>query len=276
MTIGWVSELIALGRLRVSRPTPRSTGPPTETRTSSFSSTECNVVRRPGSERRRVRFPVKDLGRSFSVAGTGSASATSLSECSSSGRHQHRRGTDGARKQQPGISFLAQGAGWIRAVRYRSRRLRAAGGTGRSLRRRSTPTSSRRAVARPLTIDDVVTKTGITLGVVTVVGVISYFLVSQNAGLMMPFVLVGALGGLALVLIATFGRKQDNPAIVLSYAALRGPVPRRGLVPVRQPGVHRWPGDDRAGDSSAPSACSSACSSSTRPAPSASRRSSPA
>ena len=26
----------------------------------------------------------------------------------------------------------------------------------------------------------------------------------------------------ALVLVATFGRKQDNPAIVLSYAALEG------------------------------------------------------
>ena len=39
---------------------------------------------------------------------------------------------------------------------------------------------------------------------------------------MMPFVLVGALGGFALVLIAMFGRKQDNPAIVLSYAALEG------------------------------------------------------
>jgi len=35
-------------------------------------------------------------------------------------------------------------------------------------------------------------------------------------------VLVGGLGGFALVLIATFGRKQDNPAIVLSYAALEG------------------------------------------------------
>jgi uncharacterized YccA/Bax inhibitor family protein len=40
--------------------------------------------------------------------------------------------------------------------------------------------------------------------------------------LAMPFTLVGSLGGLALVLIATFGRKQDNPAIVLSYAALEG------------------------------------------------------
>ena len=38
----------------------------------------------------------------------------------------------------------------------------------------------------------------------------------------MPFVFVGAIGGLVLVLIAMFGRKQDNPAIVLSYAALEG------------------------------------------------------
>jgi len=77
-------------------------------------------------------------------------------------------------------------------------------------------------VSRPLTIDDVVTKTGITLGVLSVVAVISYFLVSANVALAMPFTLVGALGGLVLVLIATFGRKQDNPAIVLSYAALEG------------------------------------------------------
>ena len=62
-------------------------------------------------------------------------------------------------------------------------------------------------VSRPMTIDDVVTKTGITLGVLSVVGVISYLMVSANVG---------------LVMIATFGRKQDNPAIVLSYAALEG------------------------------------------------------
>ena len=77
-------------------------------------------------------------------------------------------------------------------------------------------------VSRQLTIDDVVTKTGITLGVLSVVAVMSYFFVGSNPGLAMPFTLVGSLGGLALVLIATFGRKQDNPAIVLSYAALEG------------------------------------------------------
>lgn len=77
-------------------------------------------------------------------------------------------------------------------------------------------------VSRPLTIDDVVTKTGITLAVLTAVAVVSYFLVAQNVALAMPLTLIGALGGLVLVLIATFGRKQDNPAIVLSYAVLEG------------------------------------------------------
>ena len=77
-------------------------------------------------------------------------------------------------------------------------------------------------VSRPLTIDDVVTKTGITLVVLSAVAAVSYFMVGSNPGLAMPFTLVGGLGGLVLVLIATFGRKQDNPAIVLSYAVLEG------------------------------------------------------
>jgi uncharacterized YccA/Bax inhibitor family protein len=79
-----------------------------------------------------------------------------------------------------------------------------------------------RGVSRPMTIDDVVTKTGMTLAVLSVVAVISYFMVAGNVALATPFALVGSLGGLALVMIAMFGRKQDNPAIVLSYAALEG------------------------------------------------------
>ncbi len=78
--------------------------------------------------------------------------------------------------------------------------------------------------SRPLTIDDVVTKTGITLAVLAVSAVVSYFLVTANLALAMPLTLIGALGGLGLVLVATFGRKQDNPAIVLSYAVLEGLV----------------------------------------------------
>jgi uncharacterized YccA/Bax inhibitor family protein len=84
------------------------------------------------------------------------------------------------------------------------------------------PDQRQAGVARPLTIDDVVTKTGITLAVLSAVAVVSYFLVSARYTLALPFTLIGGLGGLALVLIATFGRKQDNPAIVLSYAALEG------------------------------------------------------
>jgi uncharacterized YccA/Bax inhibitor family protein len=75
---------------------------------------------------------------------------------------------------------------------------------------------------RPMTIDDVVTKTGITLGVVTVMAIISYALTSMNNGLAGLFVGVGGVVGFILVMVASFGRKQDNPAIVLSYAAFEG------------------------------------------------------
>lgn len=76
--------------------------------------------------------------------------------------------------------------------------------------------------SRPLTIDDVVTKTGITLAVLTAVAAVSYFMVSANLALAGPLTFIGAFGGLALVMIATFARKQDNPGIVLGYAVLEG------------------------------------------------------
>lgn len=76
--------------------------------------------------------------------------------------------------------------------------------------------------SRPVTVDDVVTKTGITLAVLSAAAIVSYFLVSANAALAMPLTMIGALGGLGLVLVATFGRKQDSPAVVLSYAVLEG------------------------------------------------------
>jgi uncharacterized YccA/Bax inhibitor family protein len=84
------------------------------------------------------------------------------------------------------------------------------------------PVDQRAGVSRPLTIDDVVTKTGITLAVLSAVAVVSYFLVEGNLALAGPFTFIGAFGGLAVVLIATFARKQDNPGIVLTYAALEG------------------------------------------------------
>jgi uncharacterized YccA/Bax inhibitor family protein len=81
---------------------------------------------------------------------------------------------------------------------------------------------ARPATTRAMTIDDVVTKTGITLGVLTISALISYFLVNSNVNLAAPFVIGGGLIGLVLVLVATFGRKMDNPAIVLAYAVAEG------------------------------------------------------
>ncbi|MET9329338.1 Bax inhibitor-1/YccA family protein [Tsukamurella sp. NPDC003166] len=78
------------------------------------------------------------------------------------------------------------------------------------------------AGTRSMTIDDVVTKTASTLGVLIVFAIAAFALISQNLGLAAPLMIVGALGGLALVLVASFGRKQDNPAIVLAYAAFEG------------------------------------------------------
>lgn len=75
---------------------------------------------------------------------------------------------------------------------------------------------------RAMTIDDVVTKTGITLAVLTVSAIASYALSTANPSLAPLFVIGGGIIGLVLVLIATFGRKMDNPAIVLSYAAFEG------------------------------------------------------
>ncbi|MFF0529102.1 Bax inhibitor-1/YccA family protein [Nocardia amikacinitolerans] len=75
---------------------------------------------------------------------------------------------------------------------------------------------------RAMTIDDVVTKTGITLGVLALSAIIAYGLTSANTGLAPLFVIVGGLTGLVLVLIASFANKMDNPAIVLSYAVAEG------------------------------------------------------
>lgn len=75
---------------------------------------------------------------------------------------------------------------------------------------------------RSMTIDDVVTKTGITLAVLAVSAVLSYALTNANTSLAPMFVIGGGLIGLVLVLIATFGNKMDNPAIVLAYAVAEG------------------------------------------------------
>jgi uncharacterized YccA/Bax inhibitor family protein len=90
------------------------------------------------------------------------------------------------------------------------------------------PDRQQTGVSRPMTIDDVVTKTAMTLGTVILFAVATYFVISgrdtldAQMSIAAPIMGVGAIGGLVLVLIASFGRKQDNPAIVLAYAAFEG------------------------------------------------------
>ncbi|RDI66885.1 Bax inhibitor-1/YccA family protein [Nocardia pseudobrasiliensis] len=78
------------------------------------------------------------------------------------------------------------------------------------------------STSRPMTIDDVVTKTAISLGVVTVAAVISYALTAGNHGLAGLF----ALGGLVALGMSFFSMfkpdLQTKPAFVLTFAAAEG------------------------------------------------------
>ncbi|MBR8743168.1 Bax inhibitor-1/YccA family protein [Nocardiopsis sp. MG754419] len=74
---------------------------------------------------------------------------------------------------------------------------------------------------QPMTIDDVVVRTGMTLGTVAIFGVITYFLTMGNLGLGMGLMFVGMLGGLILGLVIAF-KQITNPVAILSYAALQG------------------------------------------------------
>lgn len=75
---------------------------------------------------------------------------------------------------------------------------------------------------RTMTIDDIVTKTATTLGVLSVMAVISYVLVQMNESLAMPLTWGGMLVGLGLAMFGIFTRRTDKPALVLSYAAAEG------------------------------------------------------
>ena len=97
------------------------------------------------------------------------------------------------------------------------------------------PDQRQTGVSRPLTIDDVVTKTGITLAVLTAVAVVSYFLVAQNLALAMPFLLVGSLGGLGAGPDRDVRPQAGQPGDRAELRRARGPVPRRVLVRRRQP-----------------------------------------
>ncbi|RMI34932.1 Bax inhibitor-1/YccA family protein [Nocardia stercoris] len=75
---------------------------------------------------------------------------------------------------------------------------------------------------RPMTIDDVVTRTGITLGVVTVAAIFSYVVTSSNHALSGLFAL-GGLVAFGMTFATMFApRLQEKAAYVLTFAAFEG------------------------------------------------------
>ncbi|MFF1820896.1 Bax inhibitor-1/YccA family protein [Kribbella sp. NPDC058245] len=75
------------------------------------------------------------------------------------------------------------------------------------------------AGSRPMTLDDVIIKTAITLGVVAVVGAIAWNKVPDR--LVLPAFLGGALLAFAIAMVLSFSRKI-NPVLVMVYAAFEG------------------------------------------------------
>lgn len=76
---------------------------------------------------------------------------------------------------------------------------------------------------RPMTVDDVVSKTGITLATIIVLAAVNFFIaISVSTRLAMILTMVGAIGGLITVLVSTFGKKYGSAPVTLTYAAFEG------------------------------------------------------
>jgi uncharacterized YccA/Bax inhibitor family protein len=74
---------------------------------------------------------------------------------------------------------------------------------------------------RPMTVDDVVTKTALTLGVALITGVITAIAVLSGAISPFPPMIIGLIVGLVLSLIIIF-KQMANPGMVLGYSAAEG------------------------------------------------------
>jgi uncharacterized YccA/Bax inhibitor family protein len=75
------------------------------------------------------------------------------------------------------------------------------------------------AASRPMTLDDVIVKTAVTLGVVVVAAALAWWMVPDN--LVTPVFLAGALAAFAIAMVLSFSRKI-NPVLVMVYAAFEG------------------------------------------------------
>jgi uncharacterized YccA/Bax inhibitor family protein len=74
---------------------------------------------------------------------------------------------------------------------------------------------------RPITVDDVVMKTGLTLGLALITGVITAVLVLSQQISPYPPLIIGFLVGLVVSLVVIF-KQTPNPALILTYSAAEG------------------------------------------------------
>ncbi|MHA2788540.1 Bax inhibitor-1/YccA family protein [Corynebacterium sp. S7] len=85
------------------------------------------------------------------------------------------------------------------------------------------PQQQAAASERPMTVDDVVTKTGATLGVIIVFALANFIIAATgNVGLTMLLTVVGGIGGFITVLVHSFGKKYGSRTVTLIYAAFEG------------------------------------------------------
>ncbi|TCO48356.1 putative YccA/Bax inhibitor family protein [Kribbella antiqua] len=75
------------------------------------------------------------------------------------------------------------------------------------------------ADSRPMTLDDVIVKTSLTLGVVVLTAALAWWWTPDN--LVTPVFLAGALLGFAMAMVLSFSRRV-NPVLVMVYAAAEG------------------------------------------------------
>ncbi|MCP5798976.1 Bax inhibitor-1/YccA family protein, partial [Klebsiella pneumoniae] len=73
-----------------------------------------------------------------------------------------------------------------------------------------------------ITIDDVVTKTGITLGVLVVTSIISFVISLQSQMASAALTFIGIVASFILVLISTLGRKMQSAPVTILYAIFEG------------------------------------------------------
>ncbi|TDV45486.1 Bax inhibitor-1/YccA family protein [Actinophytocola oryzae] len=77
------------------------------------------------------------------------------------------------------------------------------------------------ASERPMTVDDVVTKTALTLGLALVIGIITAFAVLTETISPFPPMIIGMIVGLVLSLIVIF-KQKPSAGLVLGYSAAEG------------------------------------------------------